>query len=121
MIDMYGEDQATGILNGFIATLYLPSSQVSSQTGHIRRLQSYRRLVFYTDTIPLTITDIVKDPFCPQADELKLECAIVVTDVCVVLESGDDAELIREVLVDGLRQAVDSGALFERIPPDHLP
>jgi hypothetical protein len=67
-----------------------------------------RHLVFFSDEYPAEINAILDDPFCVTNDPLVL-CALVSSQVCVVLEEGDDENFIRMVLLEGLREAINNG------------
>ena len=92
--------------------------------GKVRALsgrRSDRRLVFYTDDIPATIDSIYDGPvlLCPGGAESEASrCTIVSSTVCVVLEPGDDETQVRNVLVRGLGQAIDSGEFEANVPPE---
>lgn len=129
LADLLGDtEKALAVLDQYTAEFYMVPA-AGSLGQHRRRTVQYgltlddgsRRLVFYSDAEPPIVTAIIEDPFCPKASTPNIECAIVVTDVCVTLETGDDREQIRTVLVTGLRDAVKSGAFFAAVPPEHIP
>lgn len=81
-----------------------------------------RRLAFYSDRFPVTILSILDNPFCPQgtADGTTL-CAVVQSQVCVILEEGDDRDIVRSTIVSGIRLAVNSGEFWQLVPPEFKP
>jgi len=87
---------------------------------------------YYSDEFPVRITNVVSDPYCPEAannvDQVK--CAIVATEVCVTVEFiGDVAaaeeelllEQVRTTLLEGLADALQNGEFFAAIPVEHIP
>jgi hypothetical protein len=90
-------------------TVVLPSDDRHSDSN------VSRRLVFYTDDYPVIINAIVDNPFC----EAGVSCSIVSSTVCVLLEEGDDEEEVRDVLVDGIREAILNGDFEAAIPPEN--
>lgn len=79
-----------------------------------------RRLVFYTDEYPSEVRNVV-DFICPPESPSDVSCVIVEQKACVVLEEGDDPEVVNLALVNGLRAAISSGAFEAAIPPEHIP
>jgi len=80
-----------------------------------------RRLSYYTDYIPVAINSVTDNPLCAgAAQNPRIMCAIVSSTVCAVLEEGDDPNEERAIIVNGLRQAVDSGDFLRRIPAEKL-
>jgi hypothetical protein len=75
-----------------------------------------RRLVYYTDTYLPVINNIFDNEFC---DNEELNCAVVDSTVCVLLEEGDDEEEVRTVLLDGIEESILNGSFQEAIPPEH--
>ena len=73
-----------------------------------------RRLVFYSDRFPPTISDVFDNPFCGAASDGVTRCSIVDTRVCVVPEEGDDAAEVREQLIGGISAAFRDGR-FENL------
>ena len=80
-----------------------------------------RRLVFYTDEYPSEVRNVVENFICPSAPQDDLSCFIIEQVSCVILEEGDDPEVVRLALIDGLREAISSGDFEEAIPPEHIP
>lgn len=91
------------------------------ESSYIRKS---RRLVYYTDAIPVEIPIVIDNPNCPSNDvnnsENTIRCAIVSSNLCVVLEVGDDAAAIRSTLINGLSDAIDSGEFEDLIPQERL-
>ena len=67
-----------------------------------------RRLAFYTDSNPPVILDVIDNSFCPESD-VGINCAIVETRVCVFLDVGDEEEEVKDNLLEGFRNAFQSG------------
>jgi len=92
-----------------------------------RRSDSYirgsRRLVYYSDEYPVEIPIIIDNPSCPSNNENgenTIRCAIVSSRLCVVLEAGDNPNMIRRTLVNGLSAAIDSGEFEDLIPRERF-
>jgi hypothetical protein len=93
--------------------------------------QRRRKLVYYTDDWPPIVTDVIDDPYCPGGGDTiggngagsnsTVRCAFVSTQVCVVLDSGDDPEVIERALEGGFRIAIQDGSFFDAIPPENIP
>lgn len=97
------------------------------RSRHLHISDSYmrgsRRLVYYSDEIPVEIPIIVDNPNCPANNENgvnTIRCAIVSSNLCVVLETGDDPRMIRRTLVNGLSDAIDSGEFEDLIAQERL-
>jgi hypothetical protein len=100
---------------------------------HVLQLskQGHRSLVYYTDVLPPTVTNVIDDPFCPGgggtvgggggASNGTVQCAFVSTQVCVVLEPGDDPDEIERALDEGFRIAIQDGSFFDAIPAENIP
>lgn len=87
----------------------------------LKRPAQTRRLAYYTDDIAATINSVTDNPLCAgSAQNSQIMCAIVSSTVCVVLEEDDNADEVRNLMIAGLRQAVDSGDFLRRIPPADL-
>lgn len=123
--DPEGSNNVTGGRRSLLAMPMVEGSLHSDDKDNEGRTRSSsrRRLVYYSDAYPVVITDAIDDPFCPSSvgniDQVR--CAIIVSDVCLVLEEGDDPDFIRVALTDGLEDAVKTGAFFEAVPPEHIP
>lgn len=87
-------------------------------------IRGSRRLVYFTDEIPVTIPIIIDNPNCPSNNanegENTIRCAIVSSRLCVVLEAEDNPNMIRTTLVRGLSAAIDSGEFEDLIPQERL-
>ena len=79
-----------------------------------------RRLVFYTDDYPSEVRNVVENFICPSAPPGAI-CVIVQQVSCVLLEEGDDPEVVSFALRNGLRDAINSGEFEAAIPPEHIP
>lgn len=81
-------------------------------------LRNTRRLVYYTDEFPVEITQIVDSNICPGliGQEDFINCAVVSSTVCVVLEEGDDPIEVRATIVNGLEEAFMNGDFTDNIP-----
>ena len=119
-IDMYSftiQDELSGMFNGTRRNRRLHASDTSSY------IRGSRRLVYYTDEFPVEIPIIIDNPICPANNENgvnTIQCAIVSSNLCVVLEAGDDSQMIRRALVDGLSNAIDSGDFEDLIAQERL-
>jgi hypothetical protein len=110
-------------------TRHVPDEPLFQQ-DHTKRRQAQwhqrsRRLVYYTDNLPPTVTDVVDDSFCTGQgsgeNSTAVRCAFVSTEVCVVLEAGDDPAAIEKAIDDGFRIAILDGSFFGAIPADNVP
>ena len=132
MSKFYGMMDADNMLDDFLFSLYTPARR-RQQDSNGRRQQKRRRrltllglnqgfhrqLAYATEDLMPNITDVIEDPFCPRPDNFTLDCAIIVTEACVVLEPGDDEKMVQAMLLDGIQEALDSGAFFARVPPEN--
>jgi len=114
LADRFGSDIARDLIDTYQEQIV--NEWTPKRRNMARFPNSYnneRNLVFYSDDFPAEIPFIIDDPFCPRLNPLT-RCAIVSSRVCVVLEEGDDEEMVQQVLIDGLREAINSGSF---IPP----
>ena len=81
--------------------------------------QAGRRLVVYIADLPPEINNVFDNPFCPTEFPETFRCAIVSSTTCVVLDEGDDPEVVRGALISGFQNAIQSGAFQEAIPPEN--
>ena len=81
-------------------------------------LRHTRRLVYYSDEFPVEITQIVESTICPgqTVGGDFINCAVVSSTVCVVLEEGDDPVEVRATIVNGLEEAFMNGDFTNNIP-----
>jgi hypothetical protein len=80
-------------------------------------LRHTRRLVYYSDEFPVEISQIVDSTFCVgQVANDFINCAVVSSNVCVVLEEGDNPIEVRATIVNGLNQAFMNGDFANNIP-----
>ena len=121
--ETFGVEGARKILNTFEDELNTQNRRETNERLLTRLLfPNSRRLVYYTDELPPVVTNVVDNPFCPRGDEDGITlCQLVTTEVCVVLEEGDDPDLVQSALVAGFRDAIQTGEFFQAIPPEHLP
>lgn len=77
-----------------------------------------RRLVFFTDDYPVVITSVSENFLC-EKDTPTTECAIVSTTLCVLLEDGDDRQVVREGIIVGLDASLSDGSFLDAIPPEN--
>jgi len=79
----------------------------------------HRHLAFYTSQVPVEIVSVVPNLapnfFCAETDE----CMIISTDVCVVLEEGDQEVVVLNGVRNGLRSAVGDGSFLAAVPSEH--
>jgi len=78
-----------------------------------------RRLAFYSTSLPPVILSIIDNSFCPSATPEITRCQIVSAKTCVFLEEGDDRELVRDELSNGIQASVTSGEFEAAIPEEH--
>ena len=90
---------------------------VLPQTSSVIEDDGGRRLVYYTDTYLPVINNIFDNEFCDNNEDLN--CAVVDSTVCVLLEEGDDEEEVRSALLDGIEESILDGSFQEAIPPEH--
>jgi hypothetical protein len=92
-------------------TVFLPRdfSDVDDRGG--------RRLVFYTDEYAPVINSIIANEFCDRPPEIN--CAVVDSTVCVVLEEGDNEEEVRAALLNGFATSIQDGTFQGAIPPEN--
>lgn len=102
--------------NGRRRAMYLPSN-LGEQTGITVINSDNRRLAFYTDSNPPVILDVIDNDFCAESDE-EISCAIVDTKVCVFLDIGDNAEEVKDIMLEGFRNAFQNGSFQGSIPMD---
>ena len=90
-----------------------PSKQHSSSS-----LNTRRNLVYYTGgNVEITdVEDSNEDQACPPG----LNCMVVSSVVRVTLEPGDDPDVVREVIEEGLEQSYQDSSFFEAIPGDTI-
>lgn len=80
-----------------------------------------RHLAYYSDDLPVTINAVTDNPLCEgQEENPDIQCAIISSTVCVVLEEDDDPAEVRALMIAGLREAVQTGEFLRRIPADDL-
>ena len=80
------------------------------------RSQFARRLVYYLNTVPPEILAIIDNPFCPSSTPAVTKCAIVSSLVCVFLEPGDNATVVRAQLQKGIQASISDGSFQAAIP-----
>lgn len=76
---------------------------------------NHRHLVYYTDQFPVTmdnVIDVTED--CPDGNN----CLLIVSTITTVLESGDDPDVVKKTLEDGIRESFTTGSFYEKIPAD---
>lgn len=105
--------------------VFLPSNP-EEQTGTVKingdnnnSLVNNRRLAFYSDSHQPSILSITDNNFCftsSDEEEEELNCSIVETEVCVVLEEGDDEEEVKDQLLDGFRSSFQDGSFEDALP-----
>jgi len=81
-----------------------------------RGMNSRRNLVYYTsNNVQITdVEDSNNDQACPPG----LNCMIVSSVILVTLEPGDDPEVVRDTIEEGLQNSYTDGSFFEGIPED---
>jgi hypothetical protein len=118
VVDLLGKETATEMMTAYQGNI-LDETPGYLFDGRLLLHSRRRRLVFYSDDYPAEISAILDEPFCLTTDPLVL-CALVSSQVFVVLEEGDDEDFIRMVLIDGLREAINSG-FNDLIPQSSTP
>jgi hypothetical protein len=118
VVDLVGKDTANEMMAAYQGNI-LDEAPGYVFDGRLLLHSRRRHLVFYSDNYPAEISAILDDPFCLTIDPLVL-CALVSSQVYVVLEEGDDENFIRMVLIDGLREAINSG-FNDLIPQPSIP
>lgn len=99
---------------------HYPKTQVRRRAAYLPAGDSAehgRKLAFYSDDFQPVINSIFDNPFCDNLPELK--CAVVDSTVCVMLEEGDDEEMVRAVLLDGIEESILDGSFQAAIPPEN--
>lgn len=81
-----------------------------------RGMSSHRNLVYYTsNNVQITdVEDSNNDQACPPG----LNCMIVSSVILVTLEPGDDPEVVRDTIEEGLQKSYTDGRFFQGIPED---
>jgi hypothetical protein len=82
-----------------------------------------RRLVIFRDDVPATIQSISDAPLllCPgNSKEKNIRCTIVSSTVCLILNENDDESQVRNIVIQGLAEAIDNGEFEANIPLDLL-
>jgi len=81
--------------------------------------QNSRRLVFYTKDFPVTINSVLdNNQFCGRFST-DVQCAIIASTSCVILEEGDDEQQVRSGLLAGIGLRITNGEFEAAIPPEH--
>jgi hypothetical protein len=76
-----------------------------------------RRLVYYSDIYPVNITRIIDFPITSNAtDTIATNGYIVSSDLCYLIEQGDNATNIQQKLTSDLKQAFLNGDFTNRFP-----
>ena len=119
VVDLFGKDTATEMMTAYQGNI-LDEAPGYLFDGRLLLHSRRRHLVFYSDDYPAEIIAILDDPSCLTSDPSVL-CALVSSQVFVVLEEGDDEDFIRMVLIDGLRDAINSGLFNDLIPQPSIP
>jgi hypothetical protein len=97
-------------------TVYLPQQESDGEIIDVSQLS--RQLVFYTDEDPVEIDAIVDNPLCEPENPVT-QCAVVASTACTVLEDGDNENLVKVVLLAGIRLSILNGDFEDAIPPEH--
>ena len=84
---------------------------VEYQDGH---RHGRRRLVIYTDLLPIDIYLVLDDPTCPPRSSI--ECLVIFTRIRLLLEEGDDQEMVRDLVSQGMRNSFADGSFIAAIP-----
>ena len=107
--------------------VFLPSN-TEEQTETVKingdnnnSLVNNRRLAFYSDSRQPSILSITDNEFCfasSDEEEEELNCSIVETKVCVVLEEGDNEDEVKDQLLDGFRSSFQDGSFEDALPSE---
>ena len=81
------------------------------QDGH---RHDRRRLVIYTDLLPIDIYLVLDDPTCPPRSSI--ECLVIFTRIRLLLEEGDDQEMVRDLVSQGMRNSFADGSFIAALP-----
>jgi len=73
-----------------------------------------RRLVIFTDLLPIDIYLVLNDPTCPPLSSV--ECLVIFTRIRLLLEEGDDQETVRQLVSEGMRNSFADGSFIAAIP-----
>lgn len=84
---------------------------VEYQDGH---RHDRRRLVIYTDLLFIDIYLVLDDPTCPPLSSI--ECLVIFTRIRLLLEEGDDQEMVRDLVSQGMRNSFADGSFIAAIP-----
>jgi len=93
------------------------SSPLQPSSPWSKSQQQHRNLVYYTDDYPVTIDRILDvETNCAPGQN----CLLVISTITVVLEPGDDPDLVNDVLVKGMQDSFNGTPppFFLAIPPD---
>lgn len=66
--------------------------------------QLQRRLVYFTEELPIGVEHIADNPFCAGARPI--HCVMMQFSICIVLEDGDNAGQIRRSIIRNLRTGI---------------
>ena len=116
----FGPEEAEILLD---SSVHIWSPRIQSHYENGRRsltMARSRRLVFFTDEYPNQVRNLVENFLC-SSDETDVICLIVQQVSCVLLESGDDPDVVSFTLRNGLRDSINSGEFVLAIPPEHIP
>lgn len=127
LTDLYPNSNAKRLLQSQIDGMYrrkalLAETEIDSSREMVvvpMGRRGSRRLVYYSDAFPVTINDIFDNPICPKNTTPPSLCAVVSTTVCVLLEHGENATTVDNLLLQGFQNAVNKGLLQNAIPPEN--
>ena len=103
---------------------YYPSTLTTTTTTTTltsdQQPQDERRLPVYQDGFDLTFTRFAVnlDTCTTQNPE---PCLWIFQTTCVILEEGDDPEIVEEALTLGIGSSLDDDTYIDAIPPEHIP
>lgn len=77
--------------------------------------QQHRNLVYYTDSVPVTIDRIIDitTGCAPGSD-----CMLVSSTITIMLEPGDEQQEVKKAINDGLKKSFADGSFFGAVPED---
>jgi hypothetical protein len=91
------------------------SQELSHSLPRLPRTRRRRKLVSLpVESEPTTIISVTSDPFCTKITP-STQCALVSAESCVLLGKNDDPDVVRPIVVSGLADAINDGALQDAI------
>lgn len=77
----------------------------NTNDSHLKRSDlNRRRLVYFTENLPIRVDWLADNPFCPSNSSSN--CVLLKFDICIVLETGDIALDIRKKIIGDLPSGI---------------